>query len=279
MPEHHDAPGIARELDKFYTRPEMVEECLRDLRRAAIDLGLDDPALTVEPSAGAGAFLDRISGPKTGIDLAPEAPGIERSDFLKWTPPVTDGPIWTVGNPPFGKNSSLAVRFFNHAARFSSLIAFVLPRTFQKNGLQNRLDLSFGLVHERVLPARSFTMMGDERDVPAVFQVWTRGEPRTRVHRPTACDDFRFAPLGEAAIAVQRVGAAAGRVRMPPFGVSPQSHHGIIPVTVSVGEMARRLRTLDYDSVKHNTAGNPSVGRADLVSLYADRFGGGVSRG
>ena len=34
--------------------------------------------------------------------------------------------------PPFGKVSSLAIRFFNKCAQFSDVIAFIIPRTFNK---------------------------------------------------------------------------------------------------------------------------------------------------
>ena len=57
----------------------------------------------------------------------------------------------TIGNPPFGKNSSLAISFFNKAAEFSDIIAFILPQTFSKDSVKNRLNLSFFLIMEVIL--------------------------------------------------------------------------------------------------------------------------------
>ena len=40
--------------------------------------------------------------------------------------------ILIVGNPPYGKNCSTAINFFNHAVTISDFIAFIIPKTFRK---------------------------------------------------------------------------------------------------------------------------------------------------
>jgi len=160
----------AKEFDKFFTRPEVANECLRFLGSVIDPRAVD---LWVEPSAGAGAFLNSLPINKIGLDIDPprgSEHSIEKMDFLTWRGP-TSGNVATVGNPPFGKNSALAVKFFNHAATFSSVIAFIVPRTFQKGSVWNRLHTSFHLRDELEIAPNSFTFLDDVYDVPCVFQI------------------------------------------------------------------------------------------------------------
>lgn len=263
----------AKALDKFYTRPPVVDLCLNLLQETARERGWAT-ALTVEPSAGSGAFLRAITGPKIGLDIAPEGPGIERADFLTWTPPETRGPVWVIGNPPFGKNSSLALRFVNHAARFADVIAFVLPRTFEKPSLQRRIDRRLHLAAQTVLPEDAFTLCGEPLRVPCVFQIWERrADERALPARALTHPDFEFVPLEGAHFAVQRVGVMAGAVKDRPSSRSSSSHHGVRATgRVPPDELMTRFEALDYASVKHRTAGNPSVGKGEVVDLYRAAF-------
>ena len=128
-------------LDQFYTKPEVVDRVLSLINCSLFDY-------VVEPSAGAGDFLRRLpKDTRVGIDLEPADPEIEQGDFFDFKPATTKN-VLTIGNPPFGKNSSLAVKFFNHAASFSDCIAFIVPRTFRKPSIINRLHQNFHLIEE-----------------------------------------------------------------------------------------------------------------------------------
>lgn len=155
-------------LDQFYTKSHVVEHVLKMVDCTRYDL-------VVEPSAGAGDFLNQLPTDKTvALDLFPAAPKIEQRDFFDFQPDISSG-VLTVGNPPFGKNSNTAVKFFNHAAEFSDCIAFVLPRTFRKASVINRLHKNFHLVKEEALPPDAFYLpTGESYSVPTTFQVWKR---------------------------------------------------------------------------------------------------------
>lgn len=87
--------------DQFYTKPEIVAICLKELKKFT---SLNDTYL--EPSAGLGDFYSRLPSQKTGIDL--DSPMFQPAvNFLTYT--QTNFSV--VGNPPFGKNSSLAIQF------------------------------------------------------------------------------------------------------------------------------------------------------------------------
>ena len=65
----------------------------------------------------------------------------------------------TVGNPPFGKFSSLVIKFFNHSDEWSDVIAFIISKTFRKISVQNKLNKYFKLVLDKDIPNKpcSFT--------------------------------------------------------------------------------------------------------------------------
>lgn len=262
----HQAPGRARELDQFFTRPEVAAALLARLHRHLGDEARG--ALWIEPSAGAGAFLDGMPEGAVGLDISPVRADVAQADFLSWTPTArAAGPVVVAGNPPFGRGCKTAVRFFNHAAGFADWIAFVVPRTFQKASLRRRLHRSFHLVAEHVLDPWSFVFEGRPYDVPTVFQVWRRGDAE-RVERSGATRhaDFDFVAAHEAEFAFQRVGVAAGRVSVAGLSKSRQSHYFIRPAPGR--DVFPVLAAIDWTPVKGLTAGNPSIGKAELVAAY-----------
>ena len=93
---------LTNTLDQFYTSDAEVDKCLE----AWQSMVKVDGSTIIEPSAGAGAFSNKISG-CVAYDLEPKSEGIIQQDFLKldlkqW------GDIHFIGNPPFGRGSNLA---------------------------------------------------------------------------------------------------------------------------------------------------------------------------
>jgi len=188
-------------LDQFYTNDNVVRECLALL-------SLEDYDVIVEPSAGTGAFYIHLPADKrVGVDLEPACDGVIQQDYFKFIEvaqacqmfPVKDKSYLVVGNPPFGKNSSLAKKFFNASARFADTIAFILPRTFRKPSTINQLDECFHLSKEIMLDKNSFHLPnGKAHDVPCVFQIWERyRRPRSRIPTVTTCKDFKFIDIAK----------------------------------------------------------------------------------
>lgn len=254
-----DTRDLDRQLDQYYTRQDVADRYYEVLKRYA-DLSA---YFMVEPSAGTGSFYRLLPVGSFGFDVDPKYQGIITADFL--TVEITSvRPVAILGNPPFGKKSGTAVRFFNHAARQSALIAFILPRTFRKASIQNRLDRDFHLVHEEDVPADAFLFRGKPYDVPAVFQIWKR-KPRLRTLRlvETRHPDFEFCTKDDADFVIQRVGAQAGRIHFN-FEASPASHYFIR------GPVLHIMLQLPFASVAGNVAGNPSLAKSEMVALYRE---------
>lgn len=221
----------------------------------------------VDPSAGEGAFFKQFPARSLGYDIEPKHPDIIEADFLEIELPLS-GDIAVIGNPPFGKNSSLAVRFFNHAATFASTIAFIVPRTFQKQSIHKRLNSYFHCVFEEVLDEDSFIFEGERKRVPTVFQIWERRpEARVEVPLPTTHPDFEITTPEHADFAIQRVGSKAGCVHRR-FSASPNAHYFIKAKTKDVEAI---MRSLDLASLARRTAGNPSLAKTELVAAYVER--------
>lgn len=270
---------MQEDLDQFYTKESIARECISELER---EVGqLDSWDSVIEPSAGSGNFLRLLPPHTIGLDLDPRSPGIQHADYLTWAPPAGLGLCLVVGNPPFGKNSTLAVEFFNRSAHFADTIAFILPRTFRKSSIIDRLNVSFRLVYERVLPIDSFhTPEGDDRSVTTCFQVWRRRDesrPPSRRGPATHPDwDWLRTPMG-ATHAIRRVGGSAGKL-IPLHLASPASHFFI---RSNIDDLDARWQVV-WDScwreeielnAKWDVVGNPSLTREEIVFYYSDVMG------
>lgn len=280
-------------MDKFYTRPSVAVECVAAIEQTCGSF--DQWSLVVEPSAGGGSFSDALARRLVAacggevplflaMDVEPAAPGIERRDFFDFCPPPGVGRTLVAGNPPFGRVSSMAVRFFNHAAGWADVVAFVVPRTFRRVSVQNRLDPSFHLAHDLDIPLEPCAF-----DPPMMakccFQIWERrSTPRRIVRQRKTHPDWEFLSWGPrdasgqptpplAAgpdFALRAVGGRCGEVATAPGleRLRPKSWHWIrVRDRSRVREVMERLAGLDY-SVGADTARQNSVGRAELVELY-----------
>ena len=136
-------------LDQFYTNREVALKCYNKLTTL---INTDEYDIHLEPSAGSGSFFNIMDKTKKiGLDLEPHGKGICKMDFFSYKPQPGKKYL-VVGNPPFGRVSSLAVKFFNKSAEFSECIAFIIPRTFKRVSIQNKLNLNFELIYNEDLP-------------------------------------------------------------------------------------------------------------------------------
>ena len=208
-------------MDQYYTNSKLAKELYTEF----IDLvPYKHRKLLVEPSAGTGAFFRELEGEKLGFDINPKYPGIFRKDFLRID--ISDytfiKEISVLGNPPFGHAGNVAIKFFNHSAKFAQYIGFILPKTFKKISIENRLNLSFFKIYERDCPKNSFIFEGSPYDVPTIFQIWEKNQNG-------ACRDIvsleknqnlvefickrKAIEYGEnQVLAIRRVGSKAGQV-------------------------------------------------------------------
>ena len=267
-------------LDQFYTNPDVAKQCLTTIETK---FPWNSWKYVVEPSAGNGSFYTQIPfSNKIGIDISPEHESIIKMNFFDYSPSDTSN-ILVVGNPPFGRVCSLAIDFFNHSAKWCSVIAFIIPKTFRRISIQNRLDLGFHLVHDNDIPSDpcSFTppMM-----VKCCFQIWEkRSTQRSIIKLETTHNDWTFLSFGPlddknqptpptgADFAILAYGGKCGRIVTTGLSqLRPKSWHWI-KANINQDELIRRFNTLDY-SIGNDTARQNSMGRGELVKIYTEQY-------
>ena len=260
-------PDNSRKLDQFYTDPAYAEQFLIKIGQT-VDLDQYDHLL--EPSAGTGSFYNLLdTNKRIGLDLDPKAVGVIQTDFFDWIPPA-DKKIITIGNPPFGKSAGLAVKFFNRAAEFSDVIAFVIPRTFRKASIINRLAKQFHCIYDETVPDNSFIFNGATYNVPCAAQIWQRkATPRDRIvtiKLEQIRSWFELVEPSKSDFAIQRVGGRAGLIRTTNrMNFSAESHYFIKAYDSRVLLVFEKI---NFDTVKFNTAGNPSISPSELIELW-----------
>lgn len=268
-------------LDKFYTIPIIAEKCLHTIE-TKYDWNNWD--LVIEPSAGNGSFLERIpTSNKIGLDISPEHKDIILQDYFTYEPPNDKKNILVVGNPPFGKVSSLAIKFFNHSAKRASVIAFIIPKTFRRISVQNRLDNKFHLIHDEDIPSEPCSF-NPPMQVKCCFQIWEKQSiERTLVKLTTTHPDWDFVPFGsldakgqptpptEADFTLLAYGGKCGNIKTTGLDkLRPKSWHWI-KSKINTTLLIERFESLDY-SLSKNTARQNSIGRGELVKLYSESF-------
>ena len=188
--------GLARNtIDKFYTKPNIAKLCTNALKK---HIKINAVDLIIEPSAGNGAFivkLKRLACEHRFYDIEPENEEIIKQDFLLFDYSEdrrTYSKIHIIGNPPFGRQSSMAIKFIKKSCEFCDDCSFILPKSFKKNSLKRAFPPNFHLVYETDLPSNSFLVDGVEHDVPCVFQIWEKKETNRNQNEKLEPINFRF---------------------------------------------------------------------------------------
>jgi len=265
-------------IDKYYTKDSTASLCITLIKQYIVSSSTD---LVIEPSAGNGAFIEgakTLSDNYIFYDLEPEHPEITQQDYL--TLKCSEfgekfGKVHVLGNPPFGRQSSLAIKFIKKSAGFCDSISFILPRSFKKDSLRKAFPANFHLLHEIELPDKSFLVDGAEHTVPCVFQIWEK-----RIYQRTPRDlltPIYFMFVGKSDnpdISVRRVGGNAGLVDLFIGEQSVQSHYFIkFTNNKSIIENAERIKHATYDV--NNTVGPKSISKQELIfkfnALLVDR--------
>jgi len=262
--------GLRRNtIDKYYTKGSVVELCLNMVKQY-VEIGRND--LIIEPSAGNGAF---ISGIKTlsehciFYDLEPEHNEIIKQDYLMVDSNAFESgevrSIHVIGNPPFGRQSSMAIQFIKKSCEFCNTIAFILPKSFKKDSLKKSFPLCFHLVFEMDLPDKSFLVNGEEYSVDSVFQIWERKSVDRVIADKVEPIGFVFVDKNAAPdISVRRVGVYAGKIDTNSSEKSVQSHYFIkFTNNLSVVENLRKLKSIEF--AHNNTVGPRSISKQELI--------------
>jgi hypothetical protein len=255
-------------LDKFYTN---VETSTKYINKISNFYDWKTFDFIIEPSAGAGSFLFNIpSKNKIGIDIEPEHDIIKKQDFFTYLPPIGIKNILTIGNPPFGKVSSLAIKFFNHAAKFSNVIAFIVPRSFRKNAIQNRLNNDFHLIYDDTIPIKP-CCFNPEMNAKCCFQIWERKNIKRNIIKTSLIHKYwyfiNYKDIEKADFAIRAYGGRCGDIICSDLKkLNPKGWH-FIKSNIDIELLIENLKKLNFVN-STNTARQDSIGKRELVELY-----------
>lgn len=136
------------ELDKYYTPKKLAKKLIKITFKV-----IDKKHITsiIEPSAGNGSFSTQLKC--KAYDIKPEHPSIKKRDFLTLKKKYKKGRL-CIGNPPFGVNNSLSVKFYKKCCELGDYIAFVQPIS----QLNNNLTMyEFDLIYSKDLGVQNYS--------------------------------------------------------------------------------------------------------------------------
>ena len=166
--------------EQYYTPVETSSHCLDIMMKFSPNRG----QVWLEPAGGTGSFIEAFILSGIGedqilsFDIEPKHRLVKLTeDFLQEDISFISD-CTTLTNPPFGRANKLAVPFFNKCAQVSNFIGFIVPKSWRKWSVIDRLDPYFHLVHDEDL---SIDYVYDEcaqshskGKLATVYQVWKR---------------------------------------------------------------------------------------------------------
>ena len=252
------------QLDKFYTSPLVAELCC-DIFKQNITIGHND--VCIEPSAGNGSFiqpLKNIFSKCFFYDIEPEHRSIKKQNFLTIdTTKFNQQNVHVIGNPPFGNNSSLAIKFIKKST-FASTIAFILPRSFKKNSMKRFFPPNFHLVSEYDLPQNSFIRDNEVFNVNCVFQIWQKKDFNRALPIKLFPKGYVFVnQSGKPHISIKRVGCKSGEISKNSSQKSKQTHY-FIRFDKFDNSLYQKLNNMFFET-KTFTSGPRSISKQDII--------------
>jgi predicted RNA methylase len=263
------AKGLKRNtIDKYYTKDTVVDLCLNIVKHS-IQINADD--VIIEPSAGNGSFIAGIKSLTSNYkfyDLEPENGEIIKQDYFLYDHhATTSGRTHVIGNPPFGRQSSLAIKFIKKSCEFCNSLSFILPKSFKKDSLKKTFPAYFHLIVEIDLPDKSFMVDGIEHDVPCIFQVWEKKDVKRTMTEKVVPKHFMFVEKTDSPdISFRRVGVNAGMIDTN-IDKSVQSHYFIkFTNHTSINDNIEMLKVVTFNH--NNTVGPRSISKQELIKEF-----------
>lgn len=236
----------------------------------------------LEPAAGTGSFLQALTkhGVKsiTAIDKDPKHPDVSQNDYLDFVPPQSG--LVTLSNPPFGRNNALSIPFFNHAAGHSDYIAFLVPRSWRKWSVQNRLDANFHLILDRDVFVSYENEFGEplssRNELRTCFQIWERRDYQRELIAVPNNQLVKKSSPQNADLALRVFGFGCGSV-LRDFERRPNTT--LMFLEVGDPRVFDHIDALDYQRFTRNTAYTEALAFSELNYLLNEAiFGAGMHR-
>ena len=254
-------------IDKYYTKSEVVNKCI-DIIKAKININKNDTI--IEPSAGNGSFINKIKELSDNYyfyDINPEHNDVIKQDFLTLEIKKADNKIHIIGNPPFGRQSSTAIKFIKKCCSFASSISFILPKSFKKDSMKKHFLKNYHLISEVDLSDDAFLVNNIEYNVPCVFQIWEYRNEERSMPILLEPNGFKFVEQNDSPdISFRRVGVNAGTISKEIDNKSFQSHYFIKFNNKKIDDILDKLKDVKF--INNNTVGPKSISKQELIKEF-----------
>ena len=262
-------------FEKYYTKKTTVDTCINQFKLVMKHYNFSKKKdVIIEPSAGSGSFIERckeLCNNCLFYDIEPEHNDIVKQNYLTFD--YSDiqqkyNNIHVIGNPPFGRQSSLAIKFIRYSCLFCNSIGFILPKSFMKESMKYKVPLNFHLVSEIELDNEAFHVNGASYNVPCIFQIWVRKNTLRDKPKKLNPNGYKFVKKEEQHdIAFRRVGVYAGKIYKETTDKSVQSHYFIKFDEKITDELFNKLSNINFtDGSK--TVGPKSISKQELIKVY-----------
>lgn len=262
--------GLSRNtIDKYYTKQNIVKQCLNNIK-SNIKINKND--IIIEPSAGNGSFINdikKLSENYKFYDISPENKEIIKQNFLELNiKHFKNKQIHIIGNPPFGRQSSLAIKFIKKCCLFAKSISFILPKSFKKDSMKKYFEKHYHLIFQEDLPKNSFLVNNIDCDVPCIFQIWIKKEKSREIIKKLLPNNFIFVKKNEnPQISFRRVGVYASKISTDIKDKSTQSHYFI--KFTNKEKLCINIKKLEKITFNfNNTVGPKSISKQELIREF-----------
>lgn len=267
-------PGNTRVTGKeqFYTPTDLSLELTMKVAELIKDF---ETRTVIEPAGGTGSFVKAAKslGAKEVIsfDIEPKSDGVVEADFLNAELAVSDAV--TISNPPFGRNNSLSIPFFNKAAKHSEYIAFIVPRSWRKWSVINRLDRNFHLIHDQELAIDYVDDFGEmlwqKARLNTCFQIWQRRDNKRELVKVEDHGLITKVKPDQADVALTVFGYGCGKVNTN-FDRVPNST--VMFLKVHDKRVIPALNKVDFSRFYKNTAYTEALSLPEIRYLLNEEI-------
>ena len=260
--------------EQYYTPKPLALELVAQIEKV---LGSLAGKTVLEPAGGTGSFIDAVQAIGVAnvisFDIEPLHELVTFGDFLEQE--IKESNLITISNPPFGRNNSLSIPFFNHAAKVSDAICFIVPRSWRKWSVTNRLDLGFALALDLDIDIdyvdAAGTPLSDKNHLATCFQIWKKVDaPRALVRVTDKGIIEKVSPeLADVSLTIFGYGCGKVKTQFEPVANTTQMF-----LKLKHPQALAALESVDYSKFFKNTAYTEALSLQEINYLLNEEIYG-----
>ncbi len=259
--------------EQYYTPRELAQALVSKVEQLVSDFS---SRTVLEPAGGTGAFVEaaKAFGARRvlSVDIEPKHSDVSKANYLEAALELKDA--ITISNPPFGRNNSLSIPFFNRAANHSEYIAFIVPRSWRKWSVINRLDRRFHLIHDEDLSIDyvddTNALISHKNNLKTCFQIWQRKDELREIIKVEDRGFVTKVRPEDADIALTVFGFSCGKVNTE---FERKANTTRMFLKLNHPGALKALQTVNFQRFSKNTAYTEALSFPEINFLLNEKIG------